>query len=42
MMAEPGNMNAHVATYTSVMAMLKWGAVGCFLLGAGVIWLIAS
>ena len=41
-MAEPTEMNAHVETYTKVMAMLKWGAVACFVIGAAVVWLIAS
>jgi hypothetical protein len=41
-MAEPNNMKAHVATYTSVMGVMKWGAVACFLIGMGVVWLIAS
>lgn len=35
------DMPAHVDTYGRVMAMLKWGAVGCFLVGAFVVWLIA-
>ena len=41
-MAEQSDLRAHVATYTSVMSMLKWGAVACFLIGAGVVWLIAN
>lgn len=28
-MAANGDMEAHRATYGSVMAMLKWGAVAC-------------
>lgn len=35
------DMPAHVSTYARVMALLKWGAVGCFLVGALVVWLIA-
>lgn len=35
------DMPAHVRTYGKVMTMLKWGAVGCFLVGAFVVWLIA-
>ena len=35
------DMPAHVATYTSVIGMLKWGTVGCALVAALVIWLIA-
>ena len=41
-MAEQSDMKAHEATYTSVMAMMKWGTVACFLIGAAVVWLIAS
>lgn len=41
-MAGQGDMKAHVATYSSVMALLKWGTVVCFLIAAGVIWLIAG
>ena len=35
------DMPAHVDTYSSVMALLRWGAVGCFLIAMLVIWLIA-
>ena len=35
------DMPAHVDTYGSVMGLLKWGAVGCFLIAMLVIWLIA-
>jgi len=41
-MADQSDMKAHVATYGSVMAMLKWSTVACFLIGAAVVWLIAS
>lgn len=34
------DMKGHVATYSSVIAMLKWGAVACFLLAFLIIWLI--
>ncbi|WP_268795213.1 aa3-type cytochrome c oxidase subunit IV [Sphingomonas sp. Leaf38] len=40
-MAGNGDMKAHVATYSSVTGMMKWGAVGCALVVALVIWLIA-
>ncbi len=40
--ADHTNMKAHNATYTSVMGMMKWGAIACFLIGMGVVWLIAS
>ncbi|WP_374942595.1 aa3-type cytochrome c oxidase subunit IV [Sphingomonas sp.] len=36
-----GNMKGHVATYSSVIGMLKWGAVACFVIAAGIIWLIS-
>ena len=40
--AEPGSMDikGHVSTYSSVIGMLKWGAVACFVLAFVVIWLI--
>jgi hypothetical protein len=41
-MADQGDMKAHVATYSSVIAMLKWGAVACAIVVAIVIWLIAA
>lgn len=41
-MADQGDMKAHLSTYESVMAMLKWGAVLCFILAFFVIWLIAG
>lgn len=42
-MAEDNGMDmpAHVDTYSSVMAMMKWGTVACAVLAAFVIWLIA-
>ncbi|WP_238940804.1 MULTISPECIES: aa3-type cytochrome c oxidase subunit IV [Sphingomonas] len=40
-MAGNGDMHAHEATYGSVIGMLKWGAVGCAIIAAFVIWLIA-
>lgn len=42
-MAEENGMDmpAHIETYSSVTTLLKWGAVGCFLIGALVVWLIA-
>lgn len=41
-MAEHSNMKSHVATYSGMIGLLKWGAVGCFLLAFLVIWLIAG
>jgi hypothetical protein len=40
-MAESGDMKAHEATYHSIMALLKWGAVACFFIAFFVIWLIS-
>ena len=42
-MASNGDMNikAHVSTYGSVIGLLKWGTVGCAVVAAFVIWLIA-
>ena len=40
-MAGNGDMKAHAATYSSATGMMKWGAVGCALVVALVIWLIA-
>jgi hypothetical protein len=40
-MAGNGEIKAHEATYSGMISLLKWGAVGCFLLVALVIWLIA-
>ena len=41
-MAEQGDMKAHEDTYSSVIGMLTWGTVGCFLVGALVVFLIAT
>ena len=40
-MADNGDMKAHEATYHSIMALLKWGAVGCALIALCVILLIS-
>ena len=39
-MASDGNMNAHVATYDRVIAMLKWGGIAVAIIAFAVIWLI--
>jgi len=39
-MAGGGEIKVHEATYHKVIGMLKWGAVGCFVIAALVIWLI--
>ncbi|MFD1787624.1 aa3-type cytochrome c oxidase subunit IV [Sphingomonas floccifaciens] len=41
-MAEHGDMKAHVSTYNGVMKFLYWGAIACFIVAAGVVWLIAN
>ena len=41
-MAEKSDIKAHEATYYSVMNMLKYGAVACFVIAAIVIWLISG
>lgn len=40
-MADQTDLNAHVASYDRMIAMLKWGAVGVAIIAAAVIWLIA-
>jgi hypothetical protein len=42
-MAEHGDMDikAHEATYGSVISLLFYGAIGCAIIAALVIWLIA-
>ena len=40
-MAGNGDMKAHEVTYHKVIGLLKWGALGCFLVAFGVILLIA-
>jgi hypothetical protein len=41
-MAGHTDMKPHEQTYHSVIALLKWGAVGCIVIAAIVIWLISS
>ncbi len=41
-MADQTDMKAHEATYHSVLGMLKYGAVGCFLIAGFVIFLLTS
>lgn len=41
-MAEHTDMKSHVSTYSSVIGMLKWGAVACSILAFLIIWLIAG
>jgi len=40
-MADKANIEGHAATYGSVIGVMKWGAVGCAIIVALVIWLIA-
>ena len=39
--AHGADMDFHTDTYGSVMALLKWGTVGCAIIAAIVVWLIA-
>lgn len=41
-MAEHADMKAHQSTYAGVMNFLKYGTVVCFVIAAGVVWLIAN
>lgn len=40
-MADDADMKGHVATYSSMIAILKWGGLACFVLAGLVIWLIS-
>ena len=40
-MAGNGDMKAHAQTYDKVIALLKWGAVGVFIIAFAVILIIA-
>lgn len=40
-MADDKDMQGHVATYGSLISLLKWGAVAVAVIAALVIWLIA-
>lgn len=40
-MAGNTDLNAHVQTYDRLIGLLKWGALGCAIVAALVIWLIA-
>ncbi len=41
-MAGNGDMKAHESTYHSVIALLKYGAVACFVIAFAVIYLISA
>jgi len=41
-MAGDTDMKPHEQTYSSVIGLLKWGAVVCILIAAVVIWLISG
>lgn len=41
-MAGNGDMKAHQETYAGVMNLLKWGALGAFVVGAIVVVVIGS
>ncbi|MDQ2878581.1 MAG: aa3-type cytochrome c oxidase subunit IV [Pseudomonadota bacterium] len=40
-MADHTNMKPHEQTYNSVMALFKYGALGCLIIAGLVIWLIS-
>ncbi|MBB5714928.1 aa3-type cytochrome c oxidase subunit IV [Sphingomonas aerophila] len=40
-MADDVNIKGHVATYSSMIAMLKWGGLAVFIIAALVVWLIS-
>lgn len=40
-MADDANLEGHVATYNNVIGLLFWGAIGCAIVVALVIWLIS-
>lgn len=40
-MADDANMEGHVATYNTVTGLFFWGAIGCAVIAALVIWLIS-
>lgn len=41
-MAADSDMQAHRATYEKVIAVLKYGAVACFIIAFAVVWLISG
>ena len=41
-MADNTNRATHTSTYSSVMGMMKWGAVACAVIAALVVWLISG
>ena len=41
-MADNGNLDAHVRTYSGLIGMLKWGGVAVFIIAAMVVWLISK
>jgi len=40
-MADDADMKGHVATYDTIIGLLKWGAVAVFIIAFLVIWLIS-
>ena len=40
-MADDANIKSHVATYQSIIGLLKWGSVAVLLIAAAVVWLIS-
>jgi Bacterial aa3 type cytochrome c oxidase subunit IV len=41
-MANDNDMKMHEGTYESVIGMLKWGTIACALVGAIVVFIIAT
>jgi hypothetical protein len=42
MMASDNDMKMHEGTYVSVIGMIKWGTIACALVGAIVVFIIAT
>ena len=40
-MAEHTDLSSHTATYAGLIRLMFWGAIGCAIIAALVIWLIA-
>ena len=41
-MVSNGDQGAHENTYSSFTAMMKWGTIACFLIGAIVVFIISN
>ncbi len=40
-MGSNSDLNAHENTYSSFTAMMKWGTIACFLIGAIVVFIVS-